>query len=497
MPVAELPHSEELIAFRQKLLEIFVDGCDSLDEGEDTRLCSEEAPVSRSAAMSRHLMPPQQQHGQNGGSLLREEVTRDSHGEFLPLVPASLSKLGVRSTDVESIILKFLFNSGAHFGFEIANHIRVPLSLISELLRRLKEERLVSLKHTGAAGDFQYELTEFGIERAQRYYKHCTYFGSVPVSLRDYVTSVHAQSVRKQNPKACKIKQILSDLSVPQEMIIRLAQAVNSGLGLFLYGAPGNGKTLIASRLAKAFGETLWIPRALDVGGSIMRLYDPSNHVHQPLASGDEQEMSGVDDRWIRIRRPTMIVGGELTLDSFEVRTDQSTGVSEAPIQLKSNGGVLVIDDFGRQRVSPTDILNRWIVPLAQRFDMLNLRNGRKFEFPIDQLIVFSTNLDPRDLVDEAFLRRIPYKIDVVNPSEEEFRSLLKKIAREWGIKYQEDSVDYLFEKYYKSCQREMRYCQPGDLLHQICTFCNVLEIPFEITNEAIDAAARNYFTLL
>jgi hypothetical protein len=228
-----------------------------------------------------------------------------------------------------------------------------------------------------------------------------------------------------------------------------------------------------------------------------MRLYDPSSHVHQPLTAEDQRRVSGIDERWIRIRRPTMVVGGELTLDSFEVRTDQTTGVSEAPIQLKSNCGVLVIDDFGRQRVTPADILNRWIVPLAQRYDILNLKNGRKFEFPIDQLVVFSTNLEPKALVDEAFLRRMPYKIDVGNPSEDEFRSLLKKIAGEWGVKYHDGPVNYLIDKYYKSCQREMRYCQPGDLLHQVCTLCNVLEVPLEITNEAIDAAAKNYFTLL
>ena len=285
-------------------------------------------------------------------------------------------------------------------------------------------------KKTGSAGDYLYELTELGIERARRYWDHCTYFGSVPVSLKDYVASIEAQSVRKQNPKSRDIQQVFSDLSVQPEMILRLAQAVNSGLGLFLFGAPGNGKTLMASRLARAFGETVWIPRALNVGGCIMRLYDPSNHVPAPLTPEGQRDVSGVDERWIRICRPTMVVGGELTLDSFEVRTDSTTGVSEAPIQLKSNCGVLVIDDFGRQRVTPTDILNRWIVPLAQRFDILHLRNGRKFEFPIDQLVVFSTNLEPKALVDEAFLRRIPYKIDVQNPSEDEFRAAEKDRQR-------------------------------------------------------------------
>ncbi len=498
MPITDLPHTDNLVAFRKRMLDI-LDGCSSLlDEEEDTRLChTKEAAASRSVAMTGQLAPPQREREQRSSPSPLQEAAHNSTGEFLPLVPASLAKLGVRETDIESVILKFLLNSGCHTGFEIAQHIQLPLMLIVGLLRQLKEERLVVYKQAAVAGDYLYELTELGNERARRYWEHCTYFGSIPVSLKDYIASVHAQSVRKRNPKSRDIQQVLSDLSVPQEMIVRLAQAVNSGLGLFLFGAPGNGKTLIASRLSRAFGESVWIPRAINVGGSVMRLFDPSNHVPQPLTPEEQRSVSGLDERWIRICRPTMVVGGELTLDSFEVRTDSTTGISEAPIQLKSNCGVLVIDDFGRQRVSPTDILNRWIVPLAQRYDILNLRNGRKFEFPIDQLVVFSTNLEPKALVDEAFLRRIPYKIDVQNPAEDEFRSLLKKIAGEWGIKHHDGPVDYLIEKYYTSCGREMRYCQPGDLLHQVCTYCNVLELPLEITNQVIDAAAKNYFTLL
>jgi hypothetical protein len=416
---------------------------------------------------------------------------------FLPLVPTSLCDLGIRSSDIEAIILKFLLNSGRHLGFEIAKHIRLPLTLTSGLLRQLKEEKLLFYKAAGAAGDFLYELSEEGINKTRRYWEHCTYFGSVPVSLKDYIAGVHAQSVRKQNPKIRELQAALDGLSLPQEMVIRLAQAANSGLGLFLYGAPGNGKTTIACRLTRAFGEAVCIQRAVSVGGSIIRLYDPNNHTPQPLVPENGGRLSGIDERWIRIRRPTIVVGGELTLDSFEVHTSPTTGVSEAPIQMKSNCGTLVIDDFGRQRVTPSEILNRWIVPLAQRYDILNLRNGRKFEVPIDQLVIFSTNLEPRALVDEAFLRRMPYKIDVENPSEDQFRELLKQIAREWGVKYDPGPVDYLIEKHYKGSQREMRYCHPGDILHQVCTYCNVLELPLALTNDAIDAAARNYFALL
>ena len=498
MPVAELPHSEEVSAFRRSLLEIIESRWDEVDEGAESRLCSDKEPAaSRTLAPSRNGSTPGGPREQGVGPLLLDDHVPSHDEPFLPKRPGALRELGIRKSDVEAIILKFLLNSGPHIGFEIAKHIRVPLSVIAELLRELKDEKLLFLKASAAAGDFVYELSEAGTDRARRYWKHCTYFGSIPVSMRDYVASIHAQSVRKQKPKIEELESALDGLSVPRKMIIRLAQAVSSGLGLFLYGVPGNGKTTIASRLTRAFGETVWVPRAISVGGSIMRLYDPSNHVLQPLNGKENSYSSVIDDRWLRIRRPTIVVGGELTLDSFEVRTNQATGVSEAPIQLKSNCGSLVIDDFGRQQVSTTEILNRWIVPLAQRFDILRLRNGRTFEFPVDQLIVFSTNLEPRDLVDEAFLRRIPYKIEVGNPSEKEFRALLRKYAHQWGVKYQDAAVDYLVDKYYRGCGREMRYCHPGDILHQVCTYCEVLGVPFEITTDAIDAAAENYFSLL
>jgi predicted ATPase with chaperone activity len=498
MPIKELFQSEEISAFRKRLLEIINDHSGLIEEASGAKICSEIGDlIDQSAAMVEQIAPPLEHRPECRLPSPLNELAQPLKKEFLPLAVKSLPELGLRSSDVEAIVLKFLLNSGSHCGFEIAKQLRIPLSILTGLLRQMKEEQLLVYKATGAAGDFLYELTEGGIQRARRYWEHCTYYGAIPVSLKDYIASVHAQSVRKQNPKIREIQRALDGLSIPHEMITRLAQAVNSGLGLFLFGASGNGKTTIACRLAQAFGERVWIPRAINVGGSIMRLYDPNNHITPASASENKSESSGIDERWIQIRRPTMIVGGELTLDSFEVRSDPVSGVSEAPIQLKSNCGVLVIDDFGRQRVSPNEILNRWIVPLAQRFDILNMRNGRKFEFPIDQLVIFSTNLEPKALVDEAFLRRIPYKIDVGNPSEDEYRGLLKKIAAQWGIKYHEAPVEYLIEKHYKSCQREMRYCHPYDILHQVYTYCNVLNTPLEITVEAIDSAASNYFTLL
>jgi DNA-binding PadR family transcriptional regulator len=498
MPVAELPRSDEVTAFRRQLMSV-IGGCsDLLDDESDTRFCSDiGAPASRSTAMTRQLAPPSERREARSDTAVDSEAKNTSPDEFRPSVPGSLRELGVRSTDIETIILKFLLNNGPHTGFEIAKHIRLPLTLIDGLLRQLKEEKLLFYKAGAGAGDFMYELSEAGTARARRYWEHCTYFGSAPVSLTDYIASVHAQSVRKQNPRIRELQKALDGLSVPPEMLLRLTQAVNSGLAMFLYGAPGNGKTSIACRLTRAFGEAIWIPRALNVGGYIVRLYDPNNHEALPPPPEKLSDLTSIDERWIRIRRPTLVVGGELTLDSFEVRHCATSGVGEAPVQMKSNCGTLLIDDFGRQQVTPAEILNRWIVPLAQRYDILHLPNGRNFEFPLDQLVVFSTNLEPKALVDEAFLRRIPYKIDVQNPSENQFRKLLKELACQWQVKYQDDAVDYLIQKYYKDCHREMRYCHPGDILHQVCTFCNVLDLPPEITKDAIDAAAKNYFTLL
>jgi hypothetical protein len=208
-------------------------------------------------------------------------------------------------------------------------------------------------------------------------------------------------------------------------------------------------------------------------------------------------ERHKVDKRWVRIRRPTIVVGGELTMDNLELTLNMSTGISEAPMQLKSNCGTLVIDDFGRQRMSTNELLNRWIVPLEKRYDFLNLANGKKIQVPFDQLIIFSTNLEPKDLVDDAFLRRIPYKIEVCDPSEEEFRDLFKMMAPKLGFEYREGPVDYLIETHYKAVNRRFRCCQPRDLLLQVRNYCYFANEPPEMTDELMDFAVENYFAVM
>lgn len=426
------------------------------------------------------------------------EADGERQDAFVPLAPNSFGEIGLRENEIEALILKFLLNQGAATGREIAEQIKLPFGLLANLLRQSKEEQLVVYKGAAPLSDYHYELTEAGCQRARRYSGQSTYFGAAPVTLDQYWAGIKAQSITKESPTLDDLCKAFTDLVLNRELLEQLGQAINSGLGLFLYGPPGNGKTSIAERVTGCLGESMWIPRAISVLGELIQVYDPSNHRALPTPEpGHLTDENRIDQRWIRIRRPTIVVGGELTMDNLELTANTAAGISEAPLQMKANGGVLLIDDFGRQRISPAELLNRWIVPLEKRYDFLNLRSGRKIQVPFDQLIIFSTNLEPKNLVDEAFLRRIPYKIDVRDPTEAEFRDLLKRLAESMGIEYRQEAVDYLMAKHYSTTGRQMRFCQPRDLLHQMRIFCRFHGRPPAITREAVDAAVKNYFAMM
>lgn len=414
---------------------------------------------------------------------------------FVPYEPTSLREAELSEGLIEELILKYLLSAGNATGRAVADQVKLPFKLVEERLRQIKNDQLVVYRGTAPMNDYEYQLTDMGRERARRYLEHCTYFGAAPVSLKDYVASIKAQSLTKQHPTAEDLERAFSDLLLSKKMMRRLGPAINSGRGLFLYGAPGNGKSSIAERVTRAFGDYIWIPRAIGIDGEVLRLFDPSNHEEAPLEQGDGLLDNRVDKRWVRIRRPTIVVGGELTMASLEVTLNTSTGISEAPLQLKSNCGTLVIDDFGRQRMSTDELLNRWIVPLEKRYDFLNLPNGKKIQVPFDQLIVFSTNLEPKDLVDDAFLRRIPYKIDVIDPTEQEFRELFRILAPKLGFELDEAAVEYLIKTHYGT--RPFRCCQPRDLLLQIRNFCQFQKQPPVMTAEYFDLAVENYFAVM
>jgi len=417
---------------------------------------------------------------------------------FVPVEPESFRQAGLTDGEVEALVLKYLLVRGNLTGRDVAEQIKLPFVLVDELLRQLKADQLVVHRGAAAMNDYEYQLSDLGRERARRFIESCSYFGSAPVALEDYVRSVTAQSLTAQNPSPEALERAFQGLLLNEKMFDRLGPAVNSGRGLFLFGSPGNGKTSIAERITGAFGRTIWIPRAIGVDGEIIRLFDPINHTEAPVETNQGLiDRRRVDKRWVRIRRPTILAGGELTMSALEVTINRSTGICEAPLQLKSNCGTLVIDDFGRQRMPVAELLNRWIVPLETRFDFLSLPNGKKISVPFDQLVIFSTNLEPRDLVDEAFLRRIPYKIEAVDPTENEFRELFRVLSAEMGIEYRPEPIDHLVNTHYRAANRPFRFCHPRDLLLQIRNYCIYHKTPMVLSNEYVDKACENYFAVM
>lgn len=417
---------------------------------------------------------------------------------FRPRPVASFDEAGLTFGQVESLILKFLLNASVASGRRIAEELGLPFGPFPEFLRLLKNQQIVTYTNSVAANDYMYSLTDAGRARARLYSDECAYVGTAPVPFEDYVKSVAAQTIATEQPKQEDLRRAFSDLLISEEMFQTLGPAINSGRGMFLYGYPGNGKTSIAERITRCFGTTVWIPRVLDVVGNVLKLFDPANH--EPVGS----QRSGLlreddyDHRWIEIRRPTIIAGGELRMEDLEIHYDAITKVCEAPLHMKSNNGTFLIDDFGRQRMAPIELLNRWIVPLEKRYDFLCLPNGKKIRVPFDQLILFSTNLEPKQLVDEAFLRRIPYKINAADPTEEMFREMFSIFAPKLGFDGVDDeALDHLIERHYRRANRPFRCCQPRDLLLQVRNYCVYNDLPLELRPEYFDVAANNYFTVM
>ncbi|MCS7468009.1 hypothetical protein NZK35_15245 [Stieleria sp. ICT_E10.1] len=424
------------------------------------------------------------------------EPSRDE--AWRPVEPESMEKAGINESILEAIMYRFLLTAGECEGRKIADQVKVPFRLVEPILTRMKMEQNIAYKNATATNDYVYILTETGRQIARNHASDCTYFGACPVRLEDYIKSVRYQTIEGQYPKKADLVRAFSDLLINPKMLNRLGPAIASGRGMFLFGFPGNGKTSIAERVTGAFGKYIWIPRSVDIDGDVLRVFDPMNHV---LAMPEENtgllDIGGFDKRWVRIERPTIIAGGELTMEMLEVLCNSDTNISESPLQLKSNCGTLVIDDFGRQKMRVDELLNRWIIPLEKRYDFLNMASGKKIQVPFDQLVIFSTNLEPKDLVDDAFLRRIPYKIEVENPPEQDFRKLFEIMCRITKVPYNADAIDYLIKTHYLPVGRPFRNCQPRDLLLQVRNFCLYNDLEVELKNEYFDFACDNYFSVM
>ena len=414
---------------------------------------------------------------------------------FTPNEPESREKLGIDETIIEGIILRMLYGRTTVVAYEMVQEIRVPFyGVLEPILTRLRDSRLIEIVRGDISANYYvYGMTEAGRVRAQQSLEQTTYVGPAPVSVDDYVKNVAQQSLRNVTVNAERLRQSFRGLVYEDSILDSLGPAVNSGRSIFLYGPPGNGKTSICERMVESFGGAIFIPYAIEVKGSIIKVFDEYNHI-EVFSDSDMRLQGKYDKRYRLVKRPVIIVGGELSMESLDLIWNKESRFYEAPLQMKANGGAFMIDDFGRQRIEPKTLLNRWIVPLEKRRDFLTLHTGTKIEIPFDELIIFSTNLNPKDLVDEAFLRRIRYKIPINDPSYDSFRSIWRIVSEKNGLPYMDEIVDYFVQNHIVSQKRPFRGCVPRDIIDNIIDMCRYRQIEPTITAQMLDDAANAYF---
>lgn len=403
--------------------------------------------------------------------------------------PRTIAEVGVRQAVLEDLALKTLYLSGPFSLYGLAEHTRLSFEVASELFNRLREQQLCHV--TGMNSNIPIiAITSQGRSRALELLSHNHYVGAAPVSLESYVAQVRQQSVQGLAAGPADVKRAFSHLVIDPGTLWQLGTALNSGASIFLYGPSGVGKSSIAETLSRVLAENeAWIPYAVEVDGQIITVYDPITHKRM-----SESDSKSGDERWVRCHRPTVLVGGELTIEMLDLQFNPVTKFYSGPAQMKANNGVLIIDDFGRQRVRPDELLNRWVVPLDRRIDFLTLAGGRKIEIPFDMLVVFATNMDPSSLVDAAFLRRIQTKIKIGAVTDEQFCEIFRREARAKKLETDDEVLKDLVAAIRGRQNEELKGCYPRDLINQVCWAARYEDRKPRLDRAALMLAVEAYF---
>ena len=412
----------------------------------------------------------------------------------LPPRPRSIEDTGLSMTFISDMIVRALYLIGEMTGQQMVELLHLPYdNVIDQAISYLRREQMCEIKGSGGIGEkaYRYQASTKGVERAKEIGERTQYLGPAPVTLEAYTAMMQQQSTQGLIITEASIRQAFAHLVISEALLQQLGPAINSGRSIFLFGHAGNGKTSIAEAVSKLMSDTIMIPHAVIIDGQIIRVFDPIHHDRVPVPSSLEHTY---DKRWVLSKRPIVIAGGELNLDSLDLVYDEYSKFYEAPLQMKANGGLFLIDDFGRQQVRPRELLNRWIVPLEKRLDFLTLHTGKKIEVPFDQLIIFSTNIEPKQLVDEAFLRRIRYKVEVINPTPPEYREILRRICKDKNVPYSDEGLRYLLENEYTKRNLELRACHPRDLIDQLIDIAHFTRTQPTMSRELLAAACQSYF---